>query len=365
MNILYITYIDMEVSKSGSSVRPLMMYKAMMQLGHQVYLVGGSQERKYKNQRKATVIKAMTWLDGNKPDLCYIESPTAPILARNDRKLIKKVVKKGIPTAYFYRDMYLKFPHFRKSTHRNLLRILKDAYLLILQKLTDDLLNKVDIVYFPTITAAKHFRYTKSVQLKPAASHAITTFKTVNNRICIYVGGVSDRYGQQTLYDAFRILNSKPHKEKFNLILVCREEEFKSSVFSNQDKANEEWLSVYHLSGYKNLQRLYELATVALLPLKPDEYNNMAIAVKFFEYLGEGLPIVSAGALEMSNMIRANNLGIVTDYSPQAFADGIRYMFKDANRYNGIRQSIADYMTNNLWTDRVKQIFADLQQIEI
>lgn len=365
MNILYITYIDMEVTKSGSSVRPVMMYKAMKQLGHQVYLVGGSQERKYKNRRKETVLRAMEWLDSNKPDLCYVESPTAPILGSYDRKLIKKVVSKYIPTAYFYRDMYLKFPHFRKTARRSLTRMAKDAYLLFLQRLTDTILHRVDIVYFPTKRAASYFEYKRALQLMPATNHSVSTQKSVSNKICFYVGGLSDMYGQELLYEAFKLLNDSLLREEYKLFLVCREAEYKRSVFNRLENKKPDWLSVYHVSGYEQLQTLYEQSTVALLPQKPDQYMNMAIAVKFFEYLGEGLPIVSAGALEMSNMIRTNNLGTVTDYSPQAFADGIRDMFEDADRYNGIRQSIADYMKSNLWTDRVKQIFADLQQIEI
>jgi glycosyltransferase involved in cell wall biosynthesis len=355
----------METAESGSSVRPLMMYQAMQQSGHEIHLVSGSQARSNRVKRKATVLNAMNWLNNNQPDLCYIESPTYPIIHGFDRKLIRAVVKKGIPTAYFYRDMYLKFSQFRKESQRGLLRIIKDTGLIFLQYLTDNLLKKVDIVYFPTPKASEYFGYKNKLQLMPAARRFVVTQKNIEEKICIYVGGLADLYGSKMLFDAFKILNNDSSSVVYRLILVCREPEYKKSVFYQNRIDQLEWLSVHHVSGYESLKPLYEAATVALLPQKPMIYTNMAIGVKFFEYLGEGLPIVSAGALEMSNMIRKNNLGVVTKDTPDDFARGIAEILSDYSMYEDIKNSIAKYMKNNLWTNRVEQIIDDLLNSDI
>lgn len=360
MKILYITYISMETAESGSSVRPIMMYQAMQQLGHEIHLVSGSQARSNRVKRKATVLNAMNWLSNNQPDLCYIESPTYPIIYGFDRKLIRAVVKKGIPTAYFYRDMHLKFPQFRKESRRNITGIIKDTGLIVLQYLTDNLLKKVNIVYFPTPQAASYFGYKKMLQLMPAASGITIAHKNIENKTCIYVGGLADMYGPEMLFHAFQILNSNSSSTIYRLILVCREAEYKDSIFYQKVIDQPEWLSVYHVSGFENLKPLYEEATVALLPLKTMIYTNMAMSVKFFEYLGEGLPIVSAGAVEMSKIIRNNNLGIVTENTPADFARGIVKLMNDRSLYNDLRRNVFEYMKNNLWKNRVEQIIDDL-----
>lgn len=359
MKIFYITYISMENTTSGSSVRPVMMYKAMLELGHDVYLVKGDQSHQGKKNRQRNVQQAREWLRNNKPDICYIESPTYPIMHSFDRRLIKEVTDREIPTAYFYRDFHLKFPHFRKENKRSISRLVKDTYLLILQRITDKLLNRVDIVYFPTMKAAEYFRYSNMKQLMPAGKYRLVQ-RELDKKVCIYVGGLSDMYGPRLLYESFTILNNNSRNPVYELILVCREAEYSRSVFSLGNQTMPNWLHVHHVSGSDKLENLYRKAAVALLPLKPTEYINMAIAVKFFEYLGEGLPIVSAGAYEMSKLIRENNLGIVTEHSPEAFAAGIRLILSERDKYAGYINSISSFMSRNQWTDRVNQIVCDL-----
>lgn len=358
MKILYITYVDLVVRESGSSVRPIMMYAAMQALGHEVYAVRGPQGRYDKQTRCNAVKLALEWLNENTPDFCYIESSTYPIMHSCDYNLIRQVVRSGIRTAFFYRDCYMRFPKFGQSNvKKSLGRVLKDMYLKFKQYRTDNLLQIVDIVYFPTQRMADLFGYKNKKVLMPAASNTGHTGSLGNKAVCIYVGGLSKEYGSDMLLESFKILNNGG---VFGLILVCRKKEFEESVFSKPDLKQLPWLKVYHVSSPKELELLYEQASLALLPQKPGDYINMAIAVKFFEYLGEGLPIVSAGAYEMSKLIRENNLGIVTEHTPEAFAAGIRLILSESDKYAGYINSISSFMSRNQWTDRVNQIVCDL-----
>ena len=228
-----------------------------------------------------------------------------------------------------------------------------------MQKITDNLLNHVDIVYFPTIKATEYFQYSNMKQLMPAGKYHLVQ-REYDKRVCIYVGGLSDMYGSSLLYKSFAMLNDNAQGLGYELILVCREDEYKISGFSNNGQTKPNWLQVYHISDRDILRNLYCKATVALLPQKPTEYMNMAIGVKFFEYLGEGLPIISAGALEMSKIIVENGLGIVTEHTPEAFAEGIQEAMSNSLRYEGYRENIKDYMRNNQWEDRVYQVIEDL-----
>ena len=107
MTILYITFIDFGEFKSGSSVRPQKMYDAFRQLGHEVKLLEGQQNRRAERKQKTAEI--LSWLDSHTPDICYVEPPAGPFFNAIDLKLLKKVHGMGVPIALFYRDAYWKF----------------------------------------------------------------------------------------------------------------------------------------------------------------------------------------------------------------------------------------------------------------
>lgn len=88
MLILYITYVDINSGTSGSSVRPQKMYRALLDAGHEVKLLSGAQQRWGRKARTEAVQEIRRWLRENRPDICYIESPSMPITFRCDIALI-------------------------------------------------------------------------------------------------------------------------------------------------------------------------------------------------------------------------------------------------------------------------------------
>ena len=105
--VLFITYIDFEEFYSGSQVRPQKMYEAFKNLGYEVKLLECQQNR--FSERKKAVKDINKWLNNNKPDFCYIESPSGPIFNFADFQLIKRISKAGIKIGFYYRDLYWLF----------------------------------------------------------------------------------------------------------------------------------------------------------------------------------------------------------------------------------------------------------------
>lgn len=110
LKVLYITFTDFGELSSGSSVRPFRMYNAFVNLGLDVKLLEGQQNR--RKERRLKVKKIIDWLDDNNPDICYVEPPSGPFFNQIDLKLLKKVHNMGIPIGLFYRDFYWKFPEW-------------------------------------------------------------------------------------------------------------------------------------------------------------------------------------------------------------------------------------------------------------
>ena len=355
MKVLFISYIDFGAAESGSAVRPQQMYRAFVERGHEVKLLSGSIGRGCGKARKEAVDRILQWLDTERPDLCYIESPTYPLLHECDYVLIRRLCAMKIPTAYFYRDFYLRFPAlFPRRT--DVLGRLKDEYQVFMQWRTDRLLRRVDVVYFPSAACAKMFSYRRMLPLPPAGEdHVLPPHP--NNRTCIYVGGISDRYGLPLLLRSFEILNSGG--ERYRLILVCREPEYERE---RERIGEHEWLSVYHASGAA-LEPLYAQADVGLLPFRHDPYMELAVAVKLFQYLGYGLPVVSTDVEATRELVEGEGLGFVAHDDPKSYAAAIRSLLDDDERLAAVRErAVQALRERNLWVHRVDRIVRELTE---
>ena len=354
MKILYIVMGDLSRVDSGSGLRPKCMYDAFLERGHTLYVLSGYQGRHEGNKRRAEVEKAKQWVEENRPDLCYIESSTYPMIHRCDYDMIRYLAKKKIPTSYFYRDIYRVIPGLVTKKRKDLTGRLKDLYLDLMQKYTDHILHKVDIVYFPSQRFTNYFHYKRMELLPPAGqwkdipSHPAT-------KTCIYVGGVSEFYGYPLMMEAFRILNADTIRYK--LILVCREAEYKT-IAAGQELP--QWLEVHHASG-KALEPLYARADAGLLALGYNEYSHLCIGIKLFQYISYGLPVVSTNVETMGKIIRENHFGELAEPDPQSYADAIRRLLDDDEKRADYRRRMGQALREkHLWVHRVDRIVEDL-----
>lgn len=353
MNILYITYIDLTEDMSGSYVRPARMYQAFLEEGHSVKLLTGESGRGDEASRKKAVAEVMGWLKDHRPDLCYIESSTYPIMQQCDYDMIRKLHRMHVPIGYFYRDFYRKFPEFfpRRKGFAN---SLKEYYLDILQFRTDRILRLADVVYFPSESCFKLFGYRNMKALPPAGFNRLPESKERNHTI-IYVGGISGHYDGDKLLDAMNELYKRD--TSYHLILVCRETEWKKLEHPCKSAP---WLEVHHTSG-EGLAPLYSRAAAAVIGKKENAYNALAISVKIFEYMSFGLPQVIFDAFESSKLLREEKIGIPVEPTAMAMADALEELLNDAQLYAQYQANIRDALLNrHLWNHRVRQIVKDL-----
>ena len=360
MLILYITYIDFDSQASGSGMRPQRMYRAFLEEGHQVKLLSCQQGTpKTRGPREKAVAEISRWLDTNRPDICYVESPVYPILWRSDRDLIRKIHRMGIPMGYFYRDFYRKFP--KQFPHRpGFANGVKDTVLDVLQRVTDRTLENMDIVYFPAQESFRLFDYRDMRALPPGGEDHLAC-SVPEERRCIYVGGVLNQYAGEMMLEAFALLNAG--EERWPLTLVCREKEW--DRIPDRLKGAD-WLELHHASG-EELVPLLSRAAAGLLIGKKDEtysYFDYSYSIKLFEYLGYGLPVVYVHNSPMDRFVTENGMGIGVDCTPESFALGIRELFADRERWARFRENARNTLVSgNTWTHRVRQVVRELGEI--
>lgn len=356
MSILFISYTDLERNTSGSGVRPAKMLKAFQELGQEVYALTG--EQSHSKERKKEIKKAKKWIKQNNPEMCYIESSTYPILRWQDLQLIHFIHKRGIPMGYFYRDFYRKFPELYPR-RKGIVNGIKEKMLDIYQWMTDFTLRDVDIVYVPSDESKKLFSFHDMRELPPAGERCFQGTKARNNSV-IYVGGITEHYGFDRLLDTFSILN-KNHTS-YRLICICREQEWKK--FEHVQKSAE-WLEVYHASG-DGLAKYYAMASVAVIPKKNNEYNQLAVSVKLFEYMSYGLPVVQISSKAMDEIINENRIGIVTGEEPSELAEGLRTLLTDSVLYEQYAKNVREsLLKRHLWTHRAQQVINDLEALKL
>ena len=357
MLILYINYIDMNSMASGSKVRPVSMYRAFLEEGHEVKLLSGSQQRSDREKRYSSVAEVSRWLELHRPDICYIESPAYPILFRCDIALIRKIHRLGIPIGYFYRDFYCKFPELYPR-RKSLSGKVKDLWLAVLQRRTDDVLKCADIIYFPSAECKQYFRYKDMRPLPPAGENHLSE-RCPEDKTCIYVGGLDGGYGVGMLLEALEYLNAG--EKTYRLILVCREREWASFQSPYKEAP---WLEVHHTSG-EGLEPLYARAAGSAIPVCPTPYTHLAVNVKLFDYLGHGLPVVVTNARAISAIVRENCIGLIVPYDAKAMADALRTIMDDAEKRKELEKCCAKALKrDNLWVHRARQIVSDLGELQ-
>lgn len=352
--VIFICYVDLNNPKSGSGVRPLRMYNEFKDRNLLLLSLVGDQN---SNDRKSNVKEFKRQLQSihdTSHVICYIESPTYPIMHAFDRALIKEIHKRGIPIGYFYRDFYRRFPAlFPRRT--SFVGRLKDHALDYLQRRTDKALKNCDIVYFPSTAATELFGYKDMRPLPPAGTVQSDIIKH-RTKVGIYVGGVGGHYDVGLLLETFNILHSED--ASYQLILVCREKEWSNFTSPYKDA---DWLEVHHASG-EELAPLYEKASISFVCAKKEMiYNSFAVSVKIFEYMSYGLPIVSTDCAAMSEIISADNIGIAAHADAESFCSAVKDILSSDTKYMMYCRNVKESLINHhLWRHRVSQVISEL-----
>lgn len=357
MNILYITFIDFSKKPtSGSSVRPIRIYEAFKKAGHNITLIEG---RNNNRKDRVTAYKdAIKALNEENFDLCYIEPPSGPLFYYCDRKLLKVINNKGVNIGLFYRDAYWKFPEFAGDKKRI---SIKGMVIRLMQQRDYRLIKKCcHKVYFPTELMASYFNLKNSGILPPGVTEIAPSMKEITELpIGIYVGGISHRYGTGMMLEAARLLNEK--HTIFKLLIVCKENEWKNYIEKENITyiENAPWLEVVHATGLE-LERYYNKSKFALIPLEPNIYNDLAYPVKLAEYMSYRLPIVATNCCEVEKDICKHNIGLISDFQPESFAQSIIKIISNAKSYNIYCDNLEKAIESNSWERRIQCIIEDL-----
>lgn len=352
LKVLYITFTDFGELSSGSSVRPFRMYNALVNLGLDVKLLEGQQNR--RKERKLKVKKIIDWLEDNRPDICYVEPPSGPFFNKIDLKLLRKVHNMGIPIGLFYRDFYWKFPEWAwfdtPLWKRTILTMMHKRDLKVFQKCCD-------VLYFTSQECFKHFgdvKFKKLGILPPGCNEPRGEVK-IGAREIFYAGGVREADGIDDLLIALDRINKSGFRVKFNLI--TKREELVHLKNSELLKSN--WIEVMEASG-EALEPIYARCDLGVLPKKRHFYMDMAISVKVLECMSRGLPMISTDCPAMARFIQQNESGLICKEGADSIENAILEYYTNDELYHALLENVKKAALNNTWEKRVEQVISDL-----
>lgn len=355
MKILYITYIDFfDEAKSGSSVRPQKIYDAFLCEGHEIVLLQTQQNK--RKERKESVKAILNRLKIENIDACYIESPSGPIFNGIDIKLIKKVKEKNIPISFFYRDahwLFVKSWIKKSKVKKYLIERLQKRDIKVFQK-------NVDQFYMPSNMACneliKYYSFHNIKELPPGAEEGRIQTHSIK-KTAIYVGGCSHQYGLDSLINVF----DKLHKQnyEYKLIIVTRKNEWETMYPNGLEY---KWLEVFHISG-RELEKVYEKADCAILPLRKNYYFDMAYAIKMFEYLSYGKPVISNNLETMGKFIQKYDCGIIYNETEEEMCKAIIRFYEDKKLSDKLYENTVKACNENTWRKRAQTIIDDFEKL--
>ena len=352
LKVLYITFTDFGELSSGSSVRPFRMYNALVNLGHEVKLLEGQQNR--RKERQAKVKEILDWLDNNKPDVCYVEPPSGPFFNQIDLSLLKKVHKMGVPIGLFYRDFYWKFSKWAwKGTplwKQTILKMMHRRDLVAFRKYCD-------VVYFPSqecIKILESVNFRRVGVLPPGCNEPRGEVK-LGAREIFYAGGVREADGIDDLLIALDRINKSGFRVKFNLI--TKKEELVH--LKNSELLKSDWIEVIEASG-EALEPIYARCDLGVLPKKRHFYMDMAISVKVLECMGHGLPMISTDCPAMARFIQQNESRLICKEGADSIENAILEYYTNDELYHALLENVKKAALNNTWEKRVEQVISDL-----
>lgn len=353
-------------SDCASEIRPRKMLEAFRSLGYDVDVVCG-----YSHERKRLIECIKNNIrNGIKYDFAYGENTTRPY-AMNDPKHypIHPVMdyvfwafmkRHNIPFGCFYRDMYWRFPEFRKNVAFH-----KWAAPLPFHNIDIRMLKKYCTkIFFPTAECAKDLPITFNdgqVDSLPPGGDEIETRKTIFDKEgqinLFYVGGFLP-----PSYDLAPAIDFVAHTQHpIHFTVCCREDEFllakERNLYPGIDSPK---IEIIHKRG-NELTEYWKQTDIFFVTWGTTRYLKNAMPFKIFEAISNAVPIITTGNNASADLITRENFGWAVEPTRDALENLFAEIIKNPKQIEEKKKSLLEKLHEHTWEARAKYVAESLK----
>jgi len=348
---------------SGTNVRPGKMLQGFKDAGFEVFeIIGDSRMRKRAIAEAKRLILA-----GESFDFLYSESETIPTMLTDadhlprhplmDFSFMRFCRSRGIPVGLFYRDAHWlssEFERLRKGLYG---RVATRLHRFDLKQYE----TAADVMFVPSdaFGAFLEQRGVSSLKKIPLPSGCLPrrgrrldqrVFLPESQLNFVYVGGIS--YGEG--YDLSNFISGVSRAEGVHLDLCVRDYEW-ANVGRYYEPLMCDTIKIHHASG-DDLENLYAGADIGILVYQPTPYRSLSMPVKLFEYLGEGLPVLTLRDTAAGDFVQGNAVGWTVGPSECELSKMVEYLRDHPDEIARTRDRCIEVAQANTWRIRALEV---------
>jgi glycosyltransferase involved in cell wall biosynthesis len=283
----------------------------------------------------------------------YVETSTA-IIGPADLAFLGLARARGIRVLSYVRDAYQLFPEYypMASVKRRLAQALFPMSVWALSRVSHALA-------FPSRGLAQAVlrdrrRAERAPLLPPGARLADAPPLDPLARSLLYVGSLAHQpQGGRLLLDAMRL--ARERGVDVELMCVTPPEEATAPV------PPAGWFRPLRAEG-PEIDALLPGVLATVIPRRRSAYNDLALPIKLFEYLGYGRPLIVTDATETAAIVREAGCGVVVPDSIEGLADGIATVVAAGpDQLSAWGEAARSAATANSWDVRAARVLELLQ----
>ncbi len=270
---------------------------------------------------KKTVLAAALKLEAS---IYHFHDPELLPVGKKLKQLGKKVIY----------DSHEDVP--RQILHKSYIpRFIRPMISKIYERMENHTVRQLDAVVSPTPHIQNRFskinKHSVEVCNYPQKVLKKTDWTKRKNELC-YIGSLTKVRGILEMVEALKAVDSR-----LNLAGHWWEEDYKKQVFQSAG-----WNKVNAL-GYidkSEVEKVLSQSKIGLVTLHPIESYQVAYAVKMFEYMANGIPMIASNFPLWKKIVEQNNCGICVDpLNPSAIAKAINYLLQNEEEAKSMGQN--------------------------
>lgn len=338
--LLIIAMSDLSIQNKAPARRMKAISDSFKQMDIPVNILSGS-----RKQRRKRILHFL--LSDNLKNYIgiYVESSNSGMLFSEFLLLLIAKIKK-VPISVYIRDGYPLFRKYwlPKICNQNIANILwlisYFSYMFL-----------ANTMYFPSKMLMNKFSFKNRKLLLPGMPSVKKNLGLTKNHSIFYAGGIGQQYDLDSFLQACKRLSIEIN---LSVTIFCRKNE--ANMIDKWVK--EDWLSIQH----KNLEELDFQPQIGIIPLKKNDYSDLAFPVKLFDYISINAVLIASDATTMKTFIEDKDIGlIVKSENIQSYYNQLKLLLTDKKLYSDLKKNVLQLQKSEdiSWKNRCQIILND------